>query len=69
MIKRTLAQELKSATKLYPVVAVLGPRQSGKTTLVKAVFKKYIYISLEELNNQKLALTGPRHFLEKNKNN
>ena len=46
MIKRTLATKLKKATTQFPVVTVTGPRQSGKTTLVKAVFKDY-YLSLE----------------------
>jgi len=68
MIKRVLGTELKNVAKQFPVVAVLGPRQSGKTTLVKATFKKYVYISLEELDNQRSALSDPRHFLELHKN-
>ncbi|MBD3232074.1 DUF4143 domain-containing protein [Candidatus Dependentiae bacterium] len=68
MIKRKLASELKNVANQFPVVAVLGPRQSGKTTLTKMTFKKYAYVSLEELDNQENATSDPRHFLESLKN-
>ena len=68
MIKRVLEKELKYTATLFPVVAVLGPRQSGKTTLVKYCFKKYNYISLEDIDNRKFAIKDPRLFLEKYKN-
>jgi len=64
-----MTKELKSTAKQFPVVAVLGPRQSGKTTLVKNTFKKYNYITLEDLDKQRLAQSDPRGFLETNKNN
>jgi len=64
MIKRELESELKGDARQFPVIAVLGPRQSGKTTLVRATFKKYNYISLEELDNKQKAISDPRHFLE-----
>ena len=63
-----MALELKAAARQFPVVAVLGPRQSGKTTLVKSTFKNYVYVSLEELDNQEIALADPRRFLEMHKN-
>lgn len=47
MIERTLAQRLKGLATQYPVVTVTGPRQSGKTTLVKAVFPQHDYVNLE----------------------
>ena len=68
MIKRELTSELKDTAKQFPVVAVLGPRQSGKTTLTRATFKKYAYVSLEELDNRQDAISDPRHFLEVHKN-
>ncbi|MFC1894607.1 ATP-binding protein [Candidatus Dependentiae bacterium] len=68
MIKRELTSELKNVAKQFPVVAVLGPRQSGKTTLTQSTFKKYTYVSLEELDNRQDAITDPRHFLESHKN-
>ena len=62
-IPRILLKELKSSAKQYPVTAVLGPRQSGKTTLAKKAFPKKQYISLEDLDNRKFALEDPRGFL------
>jgi len=40
MIKRTLAKKLKEAAAQFPVVTVTGPRQSGKTTLIRDVFPR-----------------------------
>ena len=47
MLRRTLAAKLREAVRRYPVVSVTGPRQSGKTTLVRNVLKGYDYVSLE----------------------
>jgi len=63
MLKRTLAKKLKKAAKQYPVVTLTGPRQSGKTTLVKMAFPDYTYISLEEPDQRAFALEDPRGFL------
>ncbi len=63
MLKRTLAKKLKEAAKQYPVVTLTGPRQSGKTTLVKMTFPDYDYRSLEEPDHRAFALEDPRGFL------
>lgn len=63
MIKRTLAEKLEKATSQFPVVTLTGPRQSGKTTLVKAVFPDYEYVSLEIPDQRRFALEDPRGFL------
>jgi uncharacterized protein len=63
MIKRTLATQLRKAATQFPVVTVTGPRQSGKTTLVKAVFDGYAYLSLELPDQRRFALEDPRGFL------
>ncbi len=65
MIKRTLEKKLKTLAKKSPVVAVTGPRQSGKTTLVRAAFPKYAYVSLENLDTREFAISDPRLFLSK----
>jgi hypothetical protein len=48
----------------YPVLTITGPRQSGKTTLVKSIFKDYQYYSLEDPDVRELALNDPRGFLK-----
>ncbi|MFC1495786.1 ATP-binding protein [Candidatus Margulisiibacteriota bacterium] len=63
MIKRELGEKIKKAAGQYPVVGVIGPRQSGKTTLVKELFKKYPYISLEKPTELEFALSDPEGFL------
>jgi predicted AAA+ superfamily ATPase len=63
MIRRTLAKALHRAAEQYPVVTVTGPRQSGKTTLVRAEFESYDYVSLEAPDVRSFALEDPRGFL------
>ncbi len=46
-----------------PIVGLLGPRQSGKTTLVEEVFTQKPYVSLEDLDMREYASTDPRGFL------
>jgi len=50
MINRILAEKLQGTARQFPVVALLGPRQSGKTTLVKHVFANWAYVLLEDLD-------------------
>lgn len=65
MIKRILSSHLLRLSKKFPVVALMGPRQSGKTTLAKYVFPKLAYVSLEDLDMRSLAEEDPRAFLQK----
>lgn len=65
MIRRHLETRLQQAADSYPVVSVTGPRQSGKTTLVRQLFKDAQYISLENPQEQEFALTDPQGFLER----
>jgi predicted AAA+ superfamily ATPase len=64
MIKRHLESRLTASAKLFPVVTLTGPRQSGKTTLVRNIFSKYRYISLESPDNRQFANEDPRGFLQ-----
>lgn len=61
-IQRTITAHLKNLAKQFPVVAVMGPRQSGKTTLVKAIFPEYAYITMEDLDKRRIAKEDPRGF-------
>jgi len=62
-IKREMENKLKPAAESFPVVAILGPRQSGKTTLARAVFPDKKYVSLEAPDTRSLAQEDPRGFL------
>lgn len=63
MISRTLTPVLRKAATHYPVVTLTGPRQSGKTTLAKAVFPGHAYVSLEKPDERAFALEDPQGFL------
>jgi predicted AAA+ superfamily ATPase len=63
MILRTLQTELQTQLREYPLVTVLGPRQSGKTTLVRMALPDYAYVSLEDPENRLIAGEDPRAFL------
>ncbi len=63
MIERTLKGKVQELAQLYPIVTITGPRQSGKSTLLKASFPDYKYISLEDLDIRNFAQEDPRGFL------
>ncbi|MBK8432615.1 MAG: ATP-binding protein [Chloroflexi bacterium] len=63
MIERLLAPKLIELAQKFPVVSLMGPRQSGKTTLVRSSFPQLPYVSLEEPDVRQFALTDPRGFL------
>ena len=65
MINRFVTEKLRAAASQYPVVAVTGPRQSGKTTLVREVFRSHAYVSLEDPDVQEQAGDDPRRFLSR----
>lgn len=64
MIARTLENKIRKLAKGFPVIAIMGPRQSGKTTLVKKTFPGYQYVSLENPDNRSFAENDPRGFLD-----
>lgn len=63
IINRELSTKVKQLATKFPVVSITGPRQSGKTTLVKDCFPDYEYINLEFPDIQALAIEDPRAFL------
>ena len=64
-IQRAARATLVRFLRGYPVVGVTGPRQSGKTTLVRAAFPDKPYVSLEDLDTRDLANEDPRRFLRR----
>ncbi|MBF0119532.1 MAG: ATP-binding protein [Desulfobacterales bacterium] len=63
MIHRTISNKINQLINQYPIVSIIGPRQSGKTTLVKALFPDWKYVSLEDLDMREFAQSDPRGFL------
>ncbi len=62
-IKRIIEKRLKELAQQFPAIAILGPRQSGKTTVAKRVFPHHKYINLEELDTRQFAIEDPRGFI------
>ena len=62
-IPRDASAALRRLARGFPVVAITGPRQSGKTTLVRATFPGKAYVSLEDPDERAFALADPRAFL------
>jgi uncharacterized protein len=63
MIARAISKEIVRLSKKFPVITVTGPRQSGKTTLIRNLFPDKKYVSLEIPETRLLALSDPRQFL------
>jgi uncharacterized protein len=63
MISRKATAELQALVAQFKAVAVVGPRQSGKTTLVRSVFGDKPYVNLENPDTRRYALEDPRGFL------
>lgn len=65
MIDRLAGSKIMELSQSFKAVAVIGPRQSGKTTLVKACFPEKPYVSLENPDQRNFAIEDPRNFLKK----
>lgn len=68
MIPRILANELFLQLNEYPVVTVLGPRQAGKTTMVRDALNQYDYVNLESPDVLGFATDDPKAFLRQHNN-
>lgn len=65
MIPREINRELLLLLTEYPVVTILGPRQSGKTTLSRLALPDYHYINLEQPDQRQFALDDPKAFMDR----
>lgn len=63
-ISRDLTCVIKEACRFFPVITLTGPRQSGKTTLLRHLFSELPYVSLETPNMKEFALTDAIGFLK-----
>ncbi len=63
-IKRDVSFKVKEALGKYPIVAITGPRQSGKTTLCQMLKPKFTYVNLEDISLRSFAKEDPKGFLE-----
>ncbi len=63
MRSRNIYNRLCYFTEKFPVVTLTGPRQSGKSTLLRTSFPNYNYISLEEPDIRLMAENDPKGFL------
>lgn len=63
MIQRELEPVVRRLTQWFPIVSVTGPRQSGKSTLVRTAFPDYEYINLENVDTLAAAQRDPVAFI------
>lgn len=57
--------KLEELAQKMPVLAIMGPRQSGKTTIARETFKKHVYVSLEQLKEREFAQEDPDLFFQR----
>lgn len=69
MINRHISDNLTNIITKMPVITLTGPRQSGKTTLVRECFSEFTYLNMDIIENREYAQTDPRGFLTENKGN
>ncbi len=63
MIDRAAAPKIKQLAGQFKAVAIIGPRQSGKTTLARMCFPDKPFVSLENPENRHFAQSDPKGFL------
>lgn len=67
-LARDITQKVVKAMDKFPIVGIMGPRQSGKTTLCQILQPNFTYVNLEDLSLRNFAKSDPKGFLETYKN-
>lgn len=67
-INRDIKDQILSGAHQVPIVAIIGPRQSGKSTLAKEIFKNHVYVDMQDAELFEFANTDPKGFLNSYKN-
>lgn len=67
-IPRAIESTIQEAASYFPVIAITGPRQSGKSTLLRHIFPTYQWVSLKDLNVLEFAQSDPVAFLSQTSN-
>ena len=62
-INRDMTEAIKEAARYFPVVTLTGPRQSGKSTLLRHIYSSLPYVSMENPDTREAAIHDPRGFL------
>lgn len=63
LVTRNIAKQINIQKSKYPIIVLTGPRQSGKTTLLRNIFTDYRYVSLENPDTRAFATEDPNGFL------
>jgi predicted AAA+ superfamily ATPase len=63
MIQRTITNKILELAQKFPIISLTGPRQSGKTTLIRNLFPDYAYFNLENPDHRRAAKEAPKAFL------
>lgn len=63
-VPRSIKDHLIELGQYFPIISLTGPRQAGKTTLLRSMFPDYRYVSLEDPDQQQRAENDPRSFLK-----
>ncbi len=64
LVKRNIVLYLRELLKKFPIISVTGPRQSGKTTMLRAEFPEYEYFNLERVDHREMISADPLGFLK-----
>lgn len=66
-VPRKISAQIESGARQIPVIAVIGPRQSGKSTLIRTLFKNHVYLDMQDSDIFEFAKTDPKGFLNAHK--